>query len=154
RLLAGQLGGRQFPQFFVDQRPESLGRLGVALLDGAEDAGDVVHGWHQSGVKEPPLVRGGTATAHPRQPPPLLYPGRPRADSPPAGWQEAGTGPSWSAPFRTSTIRRGEGGRRSPPRPPDDRRDSPFIRTGTAKGPAMTAPRVEHDSLGPVSVPA
>ena len=47
RLLLGQPLGGQLAQLVVDQRQELLGRLGVALLDGREDAGDVVH-------REPP----------------------------------------------------------------------------------------------------
>ena len=41
--LLGQLPRRQPPQFVVDQRQELLGRLRVALLDGGQDARDVVH---------------------------------------------------------------------------------------------------------------
>ena len=44
RLLLGQPLGRQLAQLVVDQRQELLGRLRVALLDGREDAGHVVHG--------------------------------------------------------------------------------------------------------------
>ena len=42
-LLLRQLLGGQLAQLVVDQRQELLGRLRVALLDGREDAGDVVH---------------------------------------------------------------------------------------------------------------
>ena len=41
-LLRQPLGG-QLAQLVVDQRQELLGRLRVALLDGREDAGHVVH---------------------------------------------------------------------------------------------------------------
>ena len=42
-LLLRQLLGGQLAQLVVDQRQELLGRLRVALLDGREDAGHVVH---------------------------------------------------------------------------------------------------------------
>ena len=42
-LLLGQLLGGQLAQLVVDQRQELLGRLRVALLDGREDAGHVLH---------------------------------------------------------------------------------------------------------------
>ena len=42
RLLLSEPLGGQLAQLVVDQRQELLGRLGVALLDGREDAGDVV----------------------------------------------------------------------------------------------------------------
>ena len=42
-LLLGQPLGGQLAQLVVDQRQELLGRLRVALLDGREDAGHVVH---------------------------------------------------------------------------------------------------------------
>jgi hypothetical protein len=35
--------GREFSQLVVDQRQQLIGRLAVALLDGREDAGHVVH---------------------------------------------------------------------------------------------------------------
>ena len=44
RLLLRQPLGGELAQLVVDQRQELLGRLRVALLDGREDAGDVVHG--------------------------------------------------------------------------------------------------------------
>ena len=37
-LLLRQLPGRQLAQLVIDQRQELLGRLGVAVLDGREDA--------------------------------------------------------------------------------------------------------------------
>ena len=43
RLLLGQLRCGQLAQLVVDQRQELLGGLGVAVLDGREDARDVVH---------------------------------------------------------------------------------------------------------------
>ena len=43
RLLLGQLLGRQLAQLVVDQGQELLGGLRVALLDGRQDAGYVVH---------------------------------------------------------------------------------------------------------------
>ena len=42
-LLLRELLGGQLAELVVDQRQEFLGRLGIALLDGREDAGDVVH---------------------------------------------------------------------------------------------------------------
>src|SRR5262249_38998157 len=41
--LAGQFLGGQLAQFVIDQRQKLVGGLGIALLDGLEDAGDVVH---------------------------------------------------------------------------------------------------------------
>ena len=52
-LLLGQPLGRELAELVVDQRQELLGRLGVALLDGREDAGHVAHG-HRSPRVEPP----------------------------------------------------------------------------------------------------
>ena len=54
RLLLRQPLGGELAQLVVDQRQELLGRLRVALLDGREDACDVVH------RREPP------GTSHPR----------------------------------------------------------------------------------------
>jgi len=51
--LLRQLLGGQLPQLVVDQRQELAGGVGVALLDGGEDAGDFTHGRHRAG-------RGGT----------------------------------------------------------------------------------------------
>ena len=42
-FLLGQPLGRQLAQLLVDQRQESVGRPGVALLNVREDAGEVVH---------------------------------------------------------------------------------------------------------------
>ena len=42
-LLLGQPLGRQFAQLVVDQRQELFRGAGVALLDGAQDAGDFAH---------------------------------------------------------------------------------------------------------------
>ena len=42
-ILRGHPRGSELPQLVVDQRQQLLGRLAVALLDGREDAGDVVH---------------------------------------------------------------------------------------------------------------
>ena len=47
-LLLGHLLGRQPAQFLIDQRQELLGRVGIALLDGGEDSGDLVHRTHPS----------------------------------------------------------------------------------------------------------
>ena len=44
RFLVGQLVGRQPAQLVVNQRQELFGRLGVALLDRRQNAGDVAHG--------------------------------------------------------------------------------------------------------------
>ena len=44
RLLLRQPLGGELAQLVVDQGQELLGRLGVALLDGREDVGHVVHG--------------------------------------------------------------------------------------------------------------
>src|SRR5262249_14521291 len=43
RLLVRQLLDGQLAQFVVDQRQELLGGLGVALVDGRQDVGDVAH---------------------------------------------------------------------------------------------------------------
>ena len=51
-LLRQPLGG-ELAQLVVDQRQEPLGRLGVALLDGREDAGHVVHGRRPPRVEPP-----------------------------------------------------------------------------------------------------
>jgi len=42
-LLLCQFWAAKLAQLVVDQRQELLGRLGLALLDGREDAGHVVH---------------------------------------------------------------------------------------------------------------
>ena len=42
-LLVPQPSGGKVAEFLVDQGQELLGRLGVALLDGFEDARHVVH---------------------------------------------------------------------------------------------------------------
>ena len=55
-LLLGQLLGRQLAQLVVDQRQELLGGVRVALLDGRQDAGDVVHGRAAAGT----MTRGRT----------------------------------------------------------------------------------------------
>ena len=34
---------RQFAQFFIDQREQLVGGIGIALLDGAQDSSDVAH---------------------------------------------------------------------------------------------------------------
>jgi hypothetical protein len=41
--LARQLPGRQPAQFGIDQEPELVGGVGVALLDRGQDAGDSGH---------------------------------------------------------------------------------------------------------------
>ena len=43
RLLVSELAGRPASQLVIDQWQELLGRLRVAVLDGREDARDVVH---------------------------------------------------------------------------------------------------------------
>jgi hypothetical protein len=43
RTLAGRLRAGEPAQLVVDERPEPLRGLRVTLLDGAEDAGHVVH---------------------------------------------------------------------------------------------------------------
>ena len=43
RLLLGYPLGSQAAQFVVDQRQELFGSLAVALLDGGENSGDLVH---------------------------------------------------------------------------------------------------------------
>ena len=67
-LLPRQLPGGQLAQLVVDQGQELLGRLGVALLDGREDAGDVVHRRWPPGTGVPQVA------AHPR----ARRPDRPR----------------------------------------------------------------------------
>ena len=42
-LLLGQLLGSELPQLLVDQRQELLGGVRIALLDGGQDAGNLVH---------------------------------------------------------------------------------------------------------------
>ena len=42
-ILRGHPRGSELPQLVVDQRQQLLGRLADAVLDGREDAGDVVH---------------------------------------------------------------------------------------------------------------
>jgi hypothetical protein len=43
-LLLGHPLGRQLAQLLVDKRQQLTGRLRIALLDGGQDARDVVHG--------------------------------------------------------------------------------------------------------------
>jgi len=44
RSFLGQLLGREFAQFVVDQRQELLGGVRVAFLDGGQDARNFTHG--------------------------------------------------------------------------------------------------------------
>jgi hypothetical protein len=37
-------GGRQFTQFLIDQREQFVGGLGIASLDGRQDARYIAHG--------------------------------------------------------------------------------------------------------------
>ena len=46
-LLLGQFLRRQLAQLVVDQRQKLLGGVGIALLDGGQDAGNVVHRRHR-----------------------------------------------------------------------------------------------------------
>ena len=62
RLLLGQPLGGQLAQLVVDQRQELLGGLRVAVLDGREDARDVVH------RREPPGTSHPAASARTRAP--------------------------------------------------------------------------------------
>jgi hypothetical protein len=55
--LVRHLLSRQPAQLVVDQREELLGSLSVALLDGGEDSGDLVHRVH-------PALRGGRSALH------------------------------------------------------------------------------------------
>src|SRR5438132_12880349 len=43
RLFLGQLLRRQLAQLIVDERQELLSAVGVALLDGGQDAGNIIH---------------------------------------------------------------------------------------------------------------
>jgi hypothetical protein len=52
RFLAGQPVCGELSQLVVDERQELLRGLGVALLDGAQDAGDVAHGLQDSRQRE------------------------------------------------------------------------------------------------------
>jgi len=45
-FLVGELLSRQLAQLVVDQRQKLLGRLGLALLNGRKDSGDLVHRNH------------------------------------------------------------------------------------------------------------
>ncbi len=65
--LTGPLSGEplrgQLAEFVVDQRQELLGCLRVAVLDGREDALDVVH---RRGLLSPPITPiPAPATGHP-----------------------------------------------------------------------------------------
>ena len=46
RLLLSQLLRRQLAQLLVDQRQELLGGVGIASLDGGQDAGNLAHRRH------------------------------------------------------------------------------------------------------------
>jgi hypothetical protein len=54
RLLVGQLLRRQPAQLFIDERQELRGGVGIALLDGRENAGNFTHGRHH---RQKPAVR-------------------------------------------------------------------------------------------------
>ena len=60
-LLLGQPLGGQLAQLVVDQRQELLGGLGVAVLDGREDARDVVHRRGSPGDDAPAATAGTRA---------------------------------------------------------------------------------------------
>src|SRR5262249_25422231 len=51
-LLVGHLLGRQPPQLVIDERQELLGGVLIALLQGPEDAGDLVHKNKPTGLRE------------------------------------------------------------------------------------------------------
>ena len=51
--FAGELRAGELAEFVVDERPELLGRLRVALPDGTENTGDVVHRWPKCGTRSP-----------------------------------------------------------------------------------------------------
>ena len=48
-LFLSESLGREFTEFVVDQRQESLGGVRVALFDGGQDARDLAHRRHQEG---------------------------------------------------------------------------------------------------------
>ena len=50
-LLVGQPLCSQLPQFVVNQRQQLLGGSGIALLDGAKDAGDIAHAVRDWGLR-------------------------------------------------------------------------------------------------------
>jgi hypothetical protein len=43
RRFVGHLVGGELAQFFIDQRQQFISGFGVALFDGVENVGDVVH---------------------------------------------------------------------------------------------------------------
>jgi hypothetical protein len=47
RALLGQLYGGELPQLLVDEGQELLGGVGIALLDGRQDAGYLTHRGHR-----------------------------------------------------------------------------------------------------------
>ena len=67
-LLRQPLGG-QLAELVVDQRQELLGGLGVAVLDGREDARDVVHCRGPRGTPLPPSRRAPEPVARIASPP-------------------------------------------------------------------------------------
>jgi len=48
-LLLCQLLGGKLAQLVVDQRQQLLGRMGIALLDGGQDVGNITHRRHRTG---------------------------------------------------------------------------------------------------------
>src|SRR5262249_13539666 len=85
RDLARRLRAGELAQLVVDERPEPLGGVGVTLLDGAEDAGDVVHqrGPERSGPRR--TVRAKVRRqGRDRPSPPRVGPGGRAGRSPPA----------------------------------------------------------------------
>ena len=47
-FLVGQLLRRQLAQLLVDQRQKLVGRMGIALLNGGQDAGNLTHRRHRT----------------------------------------------------------------------------------------------------------
>ena len=45
-LLLGEFLRRQFPQLIIDKWQELLGGVRIALLDGGQDAGNLIHRRH------------------------------------------------------------------------------------------------------------
>ena len=56
RFLVGQLLGGQLAQLVIDQRQQLRGGVGVALLDGGQDARHFRHGRHRTRREKPLTV--------------------------------------------------------------------------------------------------